>query len=216
MRRFIIAGAFILAAGSAAHADVVLTKSPDLGPYWHPVSDHSTYVYTNSFVAPVTGTVTSLGTWLVTASAGTAPSTIVFEVFGNASGAPDPTSVLAQTNALAFTLDTLTFESAAPTSSVVLTAGETYWFAISAVGQNGGDSEYQVGGHTQNSEGIVDNGTFWYSNDPSGLNFGGSYNVPEMAFSVTLSGSAAIPEPVSLAILGTGLGGLALTRRRRS
>jgi hypothetical protein len=214
MKALFLAAAFFAATVGAASADVVVTKSPDLGPYWNPLSDNGTYVYAGSFFAPVTGTVTSLGTWLFTNTANTAPSTLVFEILGDSGGAPDPTTVLAQTDTLSYDLGALTFESASPTGSAVLTAGLTYWFAASTVGLSWGDSVYQVGGHTQNTEGIIDDGSFWFSNDPAGLNFDGQNMAPELAFSVTLA--AAIPEPVSIALLGAGLAGLGPMRRRRA
>ena len=82
-----------------------------------------------------------------------------------------------------------------------------YWFAATVVGESG-PGFYQVGGHTQNSQ-YNDNGTFWYSNDPSGQSFDGQNLTPEMAFHV----GTAVPAPASLAL--AGLGGLVATRRRR-
>jgi len=69
------------------------------------------------------------------------------------------------------------------------------------------------GGHTQNSI-YPDYGTFWYSNDPSGLSFDGRGLTPEMAIYVA-GGAGQVPEPATLSLLGAGLGALALLRRRK-
>ena len=74
-----------------------------------------------------------------------------------------------------------------------LTPGTLYWFAATTVGLPGSGS-YAVGGHTQNSQ-QNDNCTFWYSNDPNGVNFDGQNLTPEMAFSLTVDD---VPVPVEL------------------
>ena len=203
----ILAIATAVSAGSAG-ADVI-TKSPDLGNFWNPLSSTGTYVYADSFIATTTGTVTDLGTWLRGGS-----SSLVFEILADNGNAPDGSNVLTKTATLSFTLGALIFEDAAPLTALTLTAGQEYWFAASTVGL-GGSGFYNVGGHTQNSGGITDNGTFWYSNDPAGLNFDGRGLVPEMAFSVTTSSATSVPEPATIALFGAGLAGLGLARRRK-
>jgi hypothetical protein len=55
-----------------------------------------------------------------------------------------------------------------------------------------------------------DNGTFWFSNDPTGVFFDGQNATPEMAFHVGLK---VIPEPAAFGLVG--LVGLAMLLRRR-
>ncbi len=200
-------------AGAAVAGDIV--KEPDLGPFWQPLdSDTGTYIYANSFVADETGTVDDLGMWLLALGGAGTGSQIAFEVYGSIGGdpanGPDSTNVLASTGLLDIGGGTnnLDFYNAAPNFSAVLNAGETYWFGANVIGGGQNVGPYQVGGHTQNSGGIVDNGTFWFSNDPTGVNFDGRGFTPEMAFSVSI-----VPAPASLALLG--MGGLVATRRRR-
>lgn len=197
-----------LISSTFAQASVTITKSPDLGPFWFPLSTAGSFVYADSFVAPISGPVTDIGLWLTNSAGDTSAQPLVFEVVGSAGGGgPDPTNVLATTGAL--TLDvtsSLSLFSESTTSSVNLIAGDTYWVAADEVELSGG-SDVQVGGHTQNSEGIMDNGTFWYSNDPSGVSFSGPNSV-EMAFTVTLSSASVVPEPSSWAMMLLGFVGL--------
>ena len=171
--------------GSLATAAVV-TKSPDLGAYWQEVGYGATEVYADSFVAPSSGTVLELGTWL--SYLGGATGGLTFQVYGsvggNAANGPNLGNVYATTSVLSgLSASTLTYYQFAPLSgSTALIAGDTYWFGVSGLSGTA-DCYYQVGGHTQNSGGIVDNGTFWYTNSPP--SFVGGYT-PEMAFSVSV------------------------------
>lgn len=194
----LVATASLASQGSALGA--TLTKSPDQGSYWYPLSPNSTYVYANSFQAPISGTVTGLGTWLNTMSYD-ASTDLRFQVWGSVGGnpanGPDYSQVLATTAAVSGFSGPLAFYSASTISSALLTAGQTYWFAATAVGSSGSGS-YQVGGHTQNSA-YNDNGTFWYSNDVAGQNFDGQGLTPEMAFQVQMS--ASVPDSAPTALL---------------
>lgn len=201
------------------HASFI-TKSPDIGNYWNPLSvPNGTYVYANSFVPQQNSTVVSLGTWLNTFSFD-ANTAVRFQVWGsvgnNAASGPDYANVLATTAAITGMNGPLSFYSGLTPGSLSLTAGDTYWFSATVVGSSG-NGGYQVGGHTQNSGGITDNGTFWYSNDPNGQIFDGQRLTPEMAFEVEL---AAVPEPSTyivgaMLLLPFGVQGLRHLRNRK-
>jgi hypothetical protein len=188
---------FVIAVALLAgplHAQTILDKQPDLGPFWQPINaETGTYVYSDCFVAPAGVDVipNSLGMWLNLLSP-TGPS-IRFEIWGDAGG-PDASSVLATTGSLSPNPVGLEFISAIVQPGFQnLTPGNTYWFVATVVGESG-TGQYQVGGHTQNSQ-QSDNCTFWYSNDPAGIVFDGQNLTPEMAFSVTLDD---VPAPVEL------------------
>jgi hypothetical protein len=204
-------GACLMSA-AAAHAGTVV-KAPDGGPFWHPLDAITgTYIYADSFVAPNSGKVTNIGLWLVNLTGDTSAQPISFEVLGGGLAGPDASQVLATTGAL--TLDVtgpLSLYSANTIGSDNLVAGQTYWVAGDERGFSGG-GYLQVGAHTQNSGGIVDNGTFWYSNYQSGF-FDGQNLTPEMAFTVNV---ANVPEPATWAMMTLGLFGAgALLRSRR-
>ena len=213
-KQALLAGAIGLCLMSAtvAQASVTVTKAPDLGSYWHPLSGdgNQTYIYADSFVAPVSGTVSNIGIWLANNSGDTSAQPVTFEVLGSSGGAPDASNILATTGVL--TLDvggSLSLYSANTTSSFNLVAGQTYWVAGDERGQSSGGEMY-VGGHTQNSGNIFDNGTFWYSNDPGGASFAGQNLTPEMAFTVTENG---VPEPATWALMLVGVGGVGAAMR---
>jgi hypothetical protein len=187
-----------------------------LADYWNPVSPLSTYVYATSFVAPVSGDVTSLGTWLNTMTADPL-TTLRFQILGSLSGdaANGPTlgSLLASTVPLGPFSGPTSFYSGAATSYTSLAAGSTYWFAINAIG-GGGSGRYQV---SSANDDMSDGGSFWYSNIPSGSSFDGQELLPEMAFSVTVNGDASVPDSGFTALmLLSGVLGLAALRKRVS
>jgi hypothetical protein len=193
----------------------LITKSPDLGDFWNPLSSSGTYIYANSFVADSNGIATDLGIWLNGGS-----SDFVMQIFGSLGGdpsnGPDSSNVLATTSVISgLNFSSLTyFEQSTLSGALNLIANETYWFAASTVGL-GGSGSFTVGGHTQNSGGIIDNGTFWYSNDVTGVGFDGRSLTPEMAFTVNID-SASVPEPSAIALMGLGLAGLGFSRKKKS
>ncbi len=202
-RAFVLAVVLGLAVAPAM-AQTLIEKAPDLGPFWQPLNPNTgSYVYADCFVAPAGPDVMpdALGSWLLdlTAAGGSAPKetsttgeaaptggapTIRFEIWGDAGG-PNAADILATTGSLSPAPAGLDFISGpvmgAPTN---LTPGNLYWFIATVVGESGAGS-YQTGGHTQNST-YNDNCTFWFSNDPAGINFDGQNFTPEMAFSVNL------------------------------
>jgi hypothetical protein len=195
LRRIGFLVAAVLVAGSV-QAQTTITKSPDLGPFWFPLSPNGTYVYADCFIAPAGVDIwpQSLGTWLTTSSP--PPPPLRFEIWGDTGGSgPDAFNVLATTGTLNPNPSGLEFISAPVLAGAQpLVPGNVYWFAATAVGEVG-SGQYQTGGHTQNSGGIIDNCTFWYSNDPAGINFDGQNLTPEMAFGLTLDD---VPVPVEL------------------
>lgn len=206
---------FLLTATAIALPATALTtieKPPDLGPFWQPLSPNGgTYVYSDCFVAPAGADihVQALGTWLQELVSGGVPEgsatrpdfvpeggstpDVRFEIWGDAGG-PDAGNVLATTGTLSPEPTGLELVTApVQLGATPLTPGQVYWFAATVVGEQG-TGAYQVGGHTQNSV-YPDNCTFWYSNDPAGVNFDGQNLTPEMPFSVTLD---EVPLPVEL------------------
>jgi hypothetical protein len=191
----------------------VISKKPDLGDYWNPLSSTETYIYANSFVANSSGLVTDLGIWLKGGS-----SDIVLQIYSslgsNFDNGPDSLTVLATTSVLSnLFFPSLTYIDIPIFSSSYLTEGNTYWFAVSTLGLSGSGSFY-VGGHTQNSEGIADSGTFWYSNDYTGVYFEGQKFTTEMGFTVNIN-TTNVPEVSSLALLASGLAMFAVSRERK-
>src|SRR5262245_8807142 len=60
-----LGGAAMLAFACAAPASTLISKPPDVGPFWNPVGNNGSYVYADSFICPPVDTfVTGLGTWL--------------------------------------------------------------------------------------------------------------------------------------------------------
>jgi hypothetical protein len=195
--------ALALGCGTAAMADI--TKGPDLGDFWFPVGPNSTLIYANSFIAEEDCTISDLGTWLNDQNSG--GSSLRLEVWGDTGGSgPDASNIISSTGPIGASLGTGLTYNQFSASSGNLIGGNTYWFAVTGVGESG-PGFWNVGGHTQNSV-YNDNGTFWYSND--GSFFDGQNLTPEMAFSVI----CRIPTPGSAAVLG--LGGLIVARRRRA
>jgi len=199
------------AAPPAAHAGTVV-KPPD-GPGIAALGSNFSSVYANSFVAPNDGNVTEMGVWLRNVP----DSQVRFEVYDSPGGdpglGPDSTRLLARSPVDGGTYADFTFVDFdhGITDFGTLAAGHTYWLAATVVGL-GDSGAYAVATHTQNTGGIVDNGTFWWSNDPAGRVFEGPWAPPlEIAFSVTVS---PVPEPGALAMLALGLPLLAARARR--
>lgn len=225
----------VFVAGVAS-AQTMIDKPPDLGDFWQPLSPNGgTYVYADCFVAPDSGdlTPTVLGTWMNDQGSGDPPPgartrpedppgspeaspTVRFEIWGGSQAAgPDAGDVLMSTGSIQpVTNGVLTFVSAPVQGSpAALTPGQVYWFAATVVGESG-DGFYNVGGHTQNSV-FQDSCTFWFSNDPAGINFDGQNLTPEMAISVTLGGGVPALPPAGILLLMVALAVGAMIALRR-
>ena len=218
MKKLLLCGIMILFVAAVSYAETTIEKPPDLGPYWYPLSNGGTYVYSDSFIAPFGDTnVTILGTWLMPLKgtpaigntgtgfhpAGTNNSIIQLQVWGtDGNGGPDWTQVLASTDPFeADALILVLYNRPVTSGGGPLVPGTKYWFVAKAVGGDPFATAYQVGGHTQNSV-YPDNGTFWYSNDPVGHNFDGQALTPEMAFRVVLGGAISVDESSWTSIKG--------------
>jgi len=227
INRVLIATLFLLLTTTVQAASTV-HKPADQGPFWQPINSSSgTYVYADSFISPENGSVTNLGTYLLKLSLDTGPS-IRFEVWGD-NGGPDANNVIASTGSLTLAVDANLsfFDAPATIENATLVGGEVYWFVATVVGEAAELASYQTGGHTQNSA-CVDDGTFWFSNDPAGVNFDGQGLTPEMAFEVQINGggfsscgevdTVAVPMldnvGLLLLILLSGIGGMVYLRTR--
>lgn len=211
---FVVAG--ILALSSATSAAIIVDKTPDVGPFWHPLdgTPNGTYVYTNSFVfTGATGMLMdTVGIYLRNEDLNSAGTPFRFEVYADNANAPNPLSVLAVSGYMQVANNSLALVTNSLTTSVSLVNGVRYWIGASVVGQ-ASQGSYQVGGHTQNSI-YPDNGTFWYSNDPNGINFDGQNGNPEMG--IYASGNAPeVPEPGSLILFALGAVGVARSAGRK-
>lgn len=178
-----VAGRPLEVTTDARPGPVIVEKRPDLGPYWQPLSGThgGSYVYADSFVAPRAGVPTALGTWLMSATAEVELEIVADR--GKGEG-PDASVVLARTGRFSATggiVELAYVEAPVLAGAHRLQPGRVYWFAASTVGAAKAGA-FQVGGHTRNSAGIHDDGTFWWSEDPAGLVFSGKNRSPELAF----------------------------------
>lgn len=206
----LVAAVLVGVAGTSANA-VSLEQFP-VSDYWFPVGPVGTTVYANSFVAPVSGNVTGLGTWLNTLVAD-ATTTLKFQIWGSVGGnpasGPDVSNVLATTADLSGFSGPSSFYSGAATGSVL--AGQTYWFAISAIGSNG-IGEYQV---SDAIDDLGDGGSFWYWNASSSSSFDGQNLTPEMAFGINIDERHGVPDGgASGLMLGSALMALVAMKRK--
>lgn len=197
---------WVLALANPASAWLV-DKQPDLGGTWRPfgTAQGAIPIWADSFVfeGGADNRVSMMGVYLRKV-ADEAP-TFRLQLLADAGNAPSGT-VLLQSGFMLTNSNTLERISAGFGGSVTLTQGRRYWVAVNAVGGGGGGA-YELGGHTQNSGGIVDDGTLWYSSAGDLSNWDGQRLTPEMAIVV-----GTVPEPASLMALGLGL--LALRRRK--
>lgn len=225
MNRFLKTATLLAAiagvAGSTANAAIIVDKAPNASTGYERLegSPEGSYVYTNSFIFTAGGTGSTMnlvGVYMRNVDTTQPGTQFRFEVYADNANSPDPTAVLGVTNYMSFAGGTITLVTDSLLVPINLTFGSRYWIAASVI-PNTTDGPYAVAGHIQNSV-YPDNGTFWFSNDPTGQTFIGPILPPEMA--IYAEGDlrpivGAVPEPASLTIWGLGLIGCAVAVRRR-
>jgi hypothetical protein len=198
-----------LGAVSAASFAWTLNKTPDIGPWWHPLGQGGTPIYANSFIfngSAGDSTLSQLGVYLMDMSGGAGGQDLTYYLLADSGNAPSATILSTSVGTVSTNATQLTLITANMTA-VNLTPGQRYWVAARGMGNN--QNTYQTGGHTQNSV-QVDNGTFWYSNPDSFSNWDGQGLTPEMAIYVN-----TVPEPGTMIAIGVGVAGLIARRRRK-
>ena len=215
-RKCLLTAAGVLLAAGAAHASTVYTSAPTGGIRSFAVPDTTTYGET--FTAPVgpDTQLDSFGMWF--------QGTVSQAIGGVATWTGTGAGVSLFTSApVSASFGSLT-EIIISTGGLVLSPGAQYviYFtnATDLLPGNSGSDDSRLGPGTVLDAGAL-GGASWDNaggGTPIHANWNGCQSCAGLyfAYDMTFSAPAHIPEPMSMALVGMGLAGLALARRRRA